>query len=77
MICLSKNFVKGSHMSRLDVVETEKSLLEQREREEELIDVNDLLLIHEKRVNLPKEEIDPRDWLEVFEEDQVKLQGCR
>lgn len=64
-------------MSRLDVLETEKTLLEQNEIEKDLIDLTDLLLVHEKKVNLRKEEIDPQDWLEVFEEDQVKLEGCR
>ena len=64
-------------MSRLDVLETEKTLLEQNEIEKGLIDLTDLLLVHEKKVNLRKEEIDPQDWLEVFEEDQVKLEGCR
>lgn len=69
--------MKGSYMSRLDVLETEKTLLEQNEIEKDLIDLTDLLLVHEKKVNLRKEEIDPQDWIEVFEEDQVKLQGCR
>lgn len=69
--------MKGSYMSRLDVLETEKTLLEQNEIEKDLIDLTDLLLVHEKKVNLRKEEIDPQDWLEVFEEDQVKLEGCR
>lgn len=69
--------MKGSYMSRLDVLETEKTLLEQDEIEKDLIDLTDLLLVHEKKVNLRKEEIDPQDWLEVFEEDQVKLEGCR
>ena len=77
MICLTNNFMKGSYMSRLDVLETEKTLLEQNEIEKDLIDLTDLLLVHEKKVNLRKEEIDPQDWLEVFEEDQVKLEGCR
>ena len=77
MICLSKNIKKGSYMSRLDVLETEKTLLEQNEIKKDLIDLTDLLLVHEKKVNLRKEEIDPQDWLEVFEEDQVKLEGCR
>ena len=69
--------MKGSYMSRLDVLETEKTLLEQNEIKKDLIDLTDLLLVHEKKVNLRKEEIDPQDWLEVFEEDQVKLEGCR
>ena len=64
-------------MSRLDVVETEQTLLEQSEIEKELIDLNDLLLVHEKSLNLDREVIDPKDWIEIFEEDQVKMVGCR
>lgn len=56
-------------MSRLDVVETDKTLLE----------LSDTLVKSETIPSLTKEkeEIDLSDWLEVFAEDQVKLEGCR
>ena len=61
-------------MSRLDVIETEKSLREQNEMLEKL---KDLQSVHENIDTIQEEEIDLQAWLEVFAEDQVKLQGCR
>ena len=61
-------------MSRLDVIETEKNLREQNEMLEKL---TDLPLVHENIDTIQEEEIDLQAWLEVFAEDQVKLQGCR
>jgi len=61
-------------MSRLDVIETEKTLREQNEMAKKL---TDLPSIHEKIDTIQEEEIDLQAWLEVFAEDQVKLQGCR
>jgi predicted RNase H-like HicB family nuclease len=69
--------MKGSTMSRLDVIETEKTLREQSEMKKELIYFTDLPSVHEKIDTIQEEEIDLQEWLEVFEEDQVKLQGCR
>ena len=66
--------MKGSTMSRLDVIETEKSLREQNEMLEKL---TDLQSVHENIDTIQEEEIDLQAWLEVFAEDQVKLQGCR
>jgi hypothetical protein len=56
-------------MSRLDVIETDKTLLE----------LNDTLVKAETTPSFTKEEeeIDLNEWLEVFAEDQVKLEGCR
>ena len=61
-------------MSRLDVIEAEKSLREQNEMLEKL---TDLQSVHENIDTIQEEEIDLQAWLEVFAEDQVKLQGCR
>ena len=66
--------MKGSTMSRLDVIETEKSLREQNEMLEKL---TDLQSVHENIDTIQEEEIDLQEWLEIFAEDQVKLQGCR
>ena len=66
--------MKGSTMSRLDVIETEKTLREQNEMSKKL---TDLPSVHEKVDTIQEEEIDLQEWLEIFAEDQVKLQGCR
>lgn len=64
-------------MSRLDLALTEKVLLELNEMHKELVDVNDTFLNQESVNGLKQMDIDLQDWLEVFEEDQVTLQGCR
>ncbi len=64
-------------MSRLDLTLTEKVLPELNETNKDLVDVNDALLNQESINDLKKMDIDLQDWLEVFEEDQVKVQGCR
>ena len=66
--------MKGSTMSRLDVIETEKTLREQNEMSKKL---TDLPSVHKKVNTIQEEEIDLQEWLEIFAEDQVKLQGCR
>ena len=66
--------MKGSTMSRLDVIETEKTLRDQNEISKKL---TDLPSVHENIDTIQEEEIDLQAWLEVFAEDQVKLQGCR
>lgn len=64
-------------MSRLDLTLTEKVLLELNEMHKELVDVHDTFLNQESVNGLKQMDIDLQDWLEVFEEDQVTLQGCR
>ena len=61
-------------MSKLDMTLTEKVLLELNK---DLLDGNDTFL-DQKSINGQKEmDIDLKEWLEVFAEDEVKLQGCR
>ncbi len=64
-------------MSRLDLTLTEKVLLELNEMNKDLVDVNDTFLNQESINGFKQMDIDLQDWLEVFEEDQVTLQGCR
>ena len=64
-------------MSKLDLALTEKVLVEVNEMKKDLVDVNDAFLNQESINGVKKMDIDLQDWLEVFEEDQVKLQGCR
>ncbi|MCO4845265.1 MAG: hypothetical protein KC427_04525 [Sulfurovum sp.] len=64
-------------MSKLDLTLTEKVLPELNEMNKDLVDVNDAFLNHEHINDLKKMDIDLQDWLEVFEEDQVTVQGCR
>jgi len=64
-------------MSKLDLALTEKVLVEVNEMNKDSVDVNDAFLNQESINGIKKTDIDLQDWLEVFEEDQVKLQGCR
>ncbi len=64
-------------MSKLDLTLQEKTLLELNEINKDLVDVNDTLSNQENVNDFKKMDIDLEDWLEIFEEDQVKLQGCR
>ena len=64
-------------MSKLDLTLQEKTLLELNEMKHDLIDVNDTLSNQEGVNGFKKMDIDLEDWLEIFEEDQVKLEGCR
>jgi hypothetical protein len=61
---------KGLSMSKLDLIEQETLLLDVKELSDKLINHNELL-------DQGKMEIDPQEWIEVFEEDQVVMYGCR
>lgn len=64
--------MKGSKMSRLDVVETNRY----NEIVKELIEVNDAFLKADHIHIIDEEEIGPQDWIEVYIEDQVKVSEC-
>ena len=64
-------------MSKLDLAVREKELIEINEMRKDLVDVHDTFLNQESVNGLKQMDIDLQDWLEVFEEDQVTLQGCR
>lgn len=63
-------------MSRLDVLETNRALVEHNETVKELIDVNDTFLKSEHIHIIDNEEIDPQDWIEIYLEDSVKVEEC-
>ena len=69
--------MKGLTMSRLDVLETETTLLEQSKITKSFTEPSDLHRVHEKTETIHEEEIDLQEWLEIFAEDQVKMEGCR
>lgn len=64
-------------MSKLDLAPTEKVVIKLNEMNKELLDVHDTFLNQASVNDFNKQDIDLQDWLEVFEEDQVTLQGCR
>ena len=64
-------------MSKLDLAVREKELIEINEMRKDLVDVHDTFLNQESVNGLKQMDIDLQEWLEVFEEDQVTLQGCR
>jgi hypothetical protein len=68
--------MKGSKMSRLDVVETNRAIVEHNEIVKELIEVNDAFLKADHSHTIDEEEIGPQDWIEVYIEDQVKVSEC-
>lgn len=68
---------KGLKMSKLDLTVQEKTLLKVNEMQKNLINSNKESLSQEGIDGSNKMDIDLKDWIEVFEEDQVKLQGCR
>ena len=64
-------------MSRLDVLETETTLLEQNEMTKNVAEPAYLQRVHEKIETIHEDDIDLQEWLEIFAEDQVKMEGCR
>ena len=64
-------------MSKLDLTLQKKTLLELNEMNKDLVNVNDTLSNQESVNSFKKMDIDLQDWLEVFEEDQVTVEGCR
>jgi microcompartment protein CcmL/EutN len=63
-------------MSRLDVLETNKAFVEHNEIVKELIEVNDAFLKAKHIHIIDNEEIGPQDWIEIYLEDQVKVEEC-
>ena len=64
-------------MSRLDLTLQEEVLLQTNELYKELTKSNASFLNEEEIDSFGQKDIDLKEWLEIFEEDQVKLQGCR
>ena len=68
--------MKGSKMSRLDVLETNKALVDYNETIKELIELNDAFLKQEHIRIIDKEKIDPQEWIDIYTEDEVKVEEC-
>ena len=64
-------------MSKLDLTLQEKTLLELNDMNKDLVNVNDTLSNQESVNGFKGMDIDLQGWLEVFEEDQVTVEGCR
>ena len=64
-------------MSKVDLELTEKVLLDLNEMKKNLLDVKDTTLDQENRNGAKQMEPYLKDWLEIFEEDQVVMYGCR
>ena len=64
-------------MSRLDFTVQEKVYFELNKQDRTTTDTDSKFLKENDTLGKMQEEIDLQDWLEIFEEDQVKLQGCR
>ena len=68
---------KGLDMSKLDLTLKEKVFPELNKMNKALIDVNDTFMKQSKSDSLHPMELDLQIWREIFEEDQVKIHGCR
>ena len=68
---------KGLVMSKLDLTLTQKVLPGLNKMNKELIDVNDTFMKQSNSDSLKPTELDLEIWREIFEEDQVKIHGCR
>lgn len=64
-------------MSKVDLELTEKVLLDLNEMKKNLVDVKDRALDQKSRNGAEQMDPDLQDWLEIFEEDQVVMYGCR
>jgi len=76
MVCSIENFMKGSNMSRLDIVLRENILPEYNKSNNDLIDA-DTFMDKLNRISLNPTESELEIWREIFEEDKVKIYGCR
>lgn len=64
-------------MSKVDLELTEKVLLDLNEMKKTVIEVKDSALDQVSKDESKRIDSDPQDWLEIFEEDQVVMYGCR
>ena len=64
-------------MSRLDLEVQKKTLVKVNEIHKDLVNVNKESMDQEGINDSNKMDIDLQAWMEVFEEDQVTVEGCR
>lgn len=64
-------------MSKLDFELTEKVLLDLNKMKKTLIEVKDNAFDQTSKDKSKQIDSDPQDWLDIFEEDQVVMYGCR
>ena len=64
-------------MSRLDLEVQKKTLVKVNEIHKDLVNVNKESMDQEVINDSNKMDIDLQAWMEVFEEDQVTVEGCR
>ena len=63
-------------MSKLDFTQQEKLPLEAHEVYKNFVSKSDLPSNKKLKNKSDNMDIDLQDWLEIFEEDQVQMQGC-
>ena len=64
-------------MSRLDFVQQKALWLKIKQSHQKMVDLPDALADQNKIDNAEEEAIDLNEWIAIFEEDQVKIEGCR
>ena len=64
-------------MSRFDLTLTKKELFKVDEVHKDFINLNDTSLYQRDIDSSSQMDADLQDWLEIFEEDQVVMYGCR
>ena len=77
MLSSSITFIKGLEMSRLDLRLQKKVIRELNDMIKDPVDTDDTFFNEEGIASLDMMDTDLQDWLEVFEEDEVILEGCR
>ena len=64
-------------MSRLDVKLHDKVLGETSELYKDLEKLDKMFVAKEGTNRFENKDIDPNEWLEVFAQDEVRIEGCR
>lgn len=72
-----RTIIKGFHMSKLDLAQLDSILLQVNEMHKNLFDLNNDFLDKQVADNSSNEALDLQEWLEIFAEDEVKMEGCR
>ena len=64
-------------MSRLDFVQQKALWLKIKQSHQKMFGLQDAFINQNKVNNAEEEAIDLNEWIAIFEEDQVKMEGCR
>ena len=75
MIFFTQIIPKGSKMSKLDYVQQEKVFLQVNETHKDALNIDAKLF--NDNTNHGLDDMHLEAWMEIFEEDQVTVEGCK